>query len=120
MSTPSAFRSVVRKARKVHKCCECHEVINIGDRYQYSSGVWDGEPNDYKQCLGCGEIFDAITKKRNEDSYYDTDCGPYFTQLRDFLFDSDCDHADERLLFSQRIGVDADAIASLMGLGGGL
>lgn len=81
--------------------------ISIGDQYQYSSGVWDGEPDDYKQCLGCGEIFDAVTRDGGEVG---------FTQLRDFLFDSDCDHADERAVFAKNIGVDADAIARLMGL----
>tara|TARA_R110001606_G_scaffold379922_1_gene540169 strand:- start:390 stop:725 length:336 start_codon:yes stop_codon:yes gene_type:complete len=107
MSAPSAFRSVICKARKAHKCCECHVVINIGDQYQYSSGVWDGEPDDYKQSLGCGEIFDAVTRDGGEVC---------FTHLRDFLFDSDCNHADERAVFAKIIGVDADAIARLMDL----
>ncbi|QUX96557.1 hypothetical protein C0J08_14635 [Marinomonas sp. CT5] len=108
MSAPSAFRSVIRKARKAHKCCECHAVINIGDRYQYSSGVWDGEPDDYKQCLGCGEIFDAVTRDGDEVG---------FTQLRDYLFDSDMDHPEQLLAFSKRMGVDADAVVRLMDLG---
>jgi hypothetical protein len=107
MSAPSAFRSVVRKARKLHTCCECHEAINIGDHYQYSSGVWDGGPDSYKQCLGCGEIFEAVIRDGGE---------PCFTQLRDYLFDSDCELAVERLVFAKNIGVDADAIARLIGV----
>ena len=82
MSAPSAFRSVIRKARKAHKCCECHNVINIGDRYQYSSGIWDGEPDSYKQCLGCGGIF-TVVSQRHYEPY--SDCGPHFEDLKGFL-----------------------------------
>jgi len=114
MSAPSAFRSVIRKARKPHTCCECHEVINIDDHYQYSSGVWDGEPGDYKQCLGCGEIFEAVTKADYEPY---SDCGPCFGQLKDYLINSDCNHADALLAFSQRIGVGADSIDRLLKVG---
>lgn len=50
--SPKAFTSVTRKARKAHKCHECRTEIKPGERYQYSSGVWD-EPGSYKQCLFC-------------------------------------------------------------------
>jgi hypothetical protein len=114
MIAPSAFRSVARKARKAHKCCECGEVINIGDQYQYSSGIWDGEPDDFKQCLNCGVIFEAVTKADYEPY---SDCGPCFGQLKNYLLDSDCNHADELLAFSQLIGVGADSIDRLLKVG---
>lgn len=53
---PEAFRTACRKARKSHACCECGDKIQEGDQYQYSSGVWNGEPASYKQCLNCHEI----------------------------------------------------------------
>lgn len=105
MMAPSAFRSVVRKARKAHKCCECHEDINSGDQYQYSSGVWDGEPRDYKQCLNCGVIFEAMTHSGEEVC---------FTQLRDYLIDSDCIIPDELIVFAKNIDVEPHAIARLL------
>jgi len=50
---PEAFTEKVRKARKEHKCCECHEEIKAQESYQYCSGIWDGEPSSYKTCLSC-------------------------------------------------------------------
>ena len=51
--TPSAFTEKERKARKPHKCCECGHEITVGEKYQYVSGIWDGEPDSYKTCLSC-------------------------------------------------------------------
>ena len=59
---PSAFKTETRRARKHHLCCECGTAIAVGDRYQYSSGIWDGEPSDYKQCLNCHEIMEAAAR----------------------------------------------------------
>ncbi len=50
---PSCTKVIERKARKNHKCCECREVINKGDKYTYLSGIWNGEPADFKQCQKC-------------------------------------------------------------------
>ena len=43
----------LRKARKEHKCCECHGKINKGEQYHYHHGIFDGETCDYKVCLDC-------------------------------------------------------------------
>lgn len=53
-----AFAAKVRRARKAHVCFECREAIAPGDKYEYASGVWDGEPRAYKSCLSCVEIRD--------------------------------------------------------------
>jgi hypothetical protein len=53
---PSCSNTQTRKARKPHRCCECRETINAGDRYEYMSGVWDGRPHAFKTCLLCVEI----------------------------------------------------------------
>lgn len=42
-----------RKARKDHACCECSRTIKAGSRYEFTSGIWDGEPSSYKTCLRC-------------------------------------------------------------------
>ena len=57
---PSCFKSSDRKARKEHKCCECHRVILPGETYRYESGVWDGDPEDYKTCADCLSVRDEF------------------------------------------------------------
>lgn len=63
--TPSAFKTVTRKARKEHKCCECRDDIYIGEEYQYSSGIWDGEPDSFKQCLCCAKVMRAVASSND-------------------------------------------------------
>ena len=53
---PSCYLTTLRKARKSHKCCECGGEIVRGQRYEYVSGVWDGDPDSHKTCLTCVEI----------------------------------------------------------------
>lgn len=45
-------------ARETHTCCECREEIMPGERYEYVSGLWDGEWVDYRTCLPCAAIRD--------------------------------------------------------------
>ena len=53
---PSCSVVKTRRARKEHKCCECHGLILPGSRYEYTSGIWDGDPMDFKTCLTCVAI----------------------------------------------------------------
>lgn len=59
---PSAFTTKQRKALKAHICCECGNFIHTGEIYQYSSGIWDGKPHGFKQCLNCHELMNAATR----------------------------------------------------------
>jgi len=77
---PTAFSTTTRKAIKRHKCCECKKLIEIGEQYQYSSGIWDSQPDSYKQCLNCYEIMVAAAHVADY-----SDEGPSFTGLRDWL-----------------------------------
>ena len=79
---PKCFTTKKVKARKEHKCCECDDIINKGDYYQYSSGVWD-EPDSFKQCLNCHEIMVAAQSICNE-FYYER---PSFECLREWVMD---------------------------------
>ena len=67
---PEVFRVIWRKARKQHTCCECGSPIDRDERYQYSSGIWQGEPNSFKTCEFCAE-------KRNEIEDYTDCCVPF-------------------------------------------
>ena len=51
--SPECMRTVKRKARKDHACCECRRTIKAGTVYQYVSGIWDGEPSSFKTCPRC-------------------------------------------------------------------
>lgn len=77
---PSVFRQITRKARKEHKCCECHSAIKSGSNYIYSHGIWEGESFDYKQCLICSEVASAAASLSTDPEDY-----PGFTALRDWF-----------------------------------
>ena len=54
---PKCSNASIRKARKEHKCYGCLKTIKVGEKYQYTSGVWD-VPMDFKHCLNCANIID--------------------------------------------------------------
>lgn len=47
------FRTTRRRARKAHRCDDCHDGIQRGEMYRYSSGIFDGEPFSLKTCRRC-------------------------------------------------------------------
>ena len=57
---PECFSAKDRKARKEHTCCECGETIPKDALYRYESGIWEGEPQDYKTCLDCISVRDTF------------------------------------------------------------
>ena len=46
------------KARKLHRCCECHGAINPGDTYEKAFIVQDGDVSNFKTCQKCAEARD--------------------------------------------------------------
>lgn len=78
---PSAFRQIIRKARKDHKCCECHGIIQKGEKYRYSSGIWD-DPESFKQCEDCYKLIKEINSHIRE---YDERV--YFSGLSEYVFE---------------------------------
>jgi hypothetical protein len=82
--------TVERKARKVHKCLECKVQINPGDRYWYSSGIFDHEPFSEKRCGECHDLYNFLW------ALPETDC--IDTNLHEHLVDCDyiaCQPHDE-------------------------
>lgn len=57
---PECFTDSIRKARKEHKCCECGDAIKRGDKYEETTGIWDGKPNRYRTCLDCLSVRNAF------------------------------------------------------------
>ena len=79
---PDAFGIEHRKARKEHRCCECRGLIQKGEHYFYSQGVWDHKGQSFKTCEEC----EALREKVNQ--YYDEyEDRPAFNQLYEAVFD---------------------------------
>lgn len=51
----------IGKARKTYKCCECGDVIAVGDQYERITIKYDGEFASYKTCMGCADIRDSFS-----------------------------------------------------------
>jgi hypothetical protein len=45
-----------RKARKSHTCAECSAEIRPGERYEVTTGKWDGYMESHKTCKTCVAI----------------------------------------------------------------
>jgi len=51
------FATAIRKARKRYSCCECHETIEPGKRYEHVTGIdCDGDAFGFRTCLPCAAI----------------------------------------------------------------
>jgi len=55
-SSPEIFESKIVIARKKYTCVECHSEIEIGQRYEYSNGLWGGQWDSFKTCIPCASI----------------------------------------------------------------
>lgn len=53
---PSVCHVKTVKARKEYRCEECRATIAIGERYENTWGVWEGEGNTFRTCLLCAEL----------------------------------------------------------------
>jgi hypothetical protein len=49
----------------------CREQIRAGDRYRYSSGVWDGVGASLKHCARCWAIYCAVASEVDYDTAVD-------------------------------------------------
>ena len=73
---PSACHETWRTARKEHDCYACGEVIRRGDRYHFTSGIWDGYPGSFKHCARCWKMFQWILGWSDAEAVrYDLGCG---------------------------------------------
>ncbi len=85
-TSPDAFVSGTRRARKQHRCCECRETIEPGATYQVISGIWDGEPGRYKTCLPCVAARDAFDRRPGSDCH--APLGDLFECVHELLEDA--------------------------------
>jgi len=109
---PDAFTAKTRKAAKPHTCCECGAAIEKGDKYRYSSGVWDGDAYSFKQCLNCHEIMEAAAMSVDYG-----DESPCFDGLSDWFYEFKCQGYDgvEWLNgMAHQVGVDPEKLNKLL------
>lgn len=82
---PEVGTKTMRKARKLHKCCECHQEINPGETYEHVTGLWDGAWSSFKTCAICVRIRDDLFPcgyeyeglAENLDCYFDINADIY-------------------------------------------
>lgn len=53
---PDLYEVTTPKARIEHKCCQCGEVIQPGQRYSRFRGLYEWGFSTFKSCLPCEEI----------------------------------------------------------------
>ena len=53
---PQVAMTRIRTARAAHVCGECNEAIVSGQKYEITTGKWDGDWSTYKTCMSCREI----------------------------------------------------------------
>lgn len=64
-----------RRARKEHRCDDCHRVIRKGETYIRGVGLGDGTAWTWKECAHCRAILDLYVTywdyTYNEDDFQD-------------------------------------------------
>lgn len=53
----------------------CSETIEPGQRYRYSSGVWEGTPGSFKHCARCWHLYTELCDRSHDDVAIMLDCG---------------------------------------------
>jgi hypothetical protein len=56
----TAYVKSWHRARKQHKCYECHRAINAGEQYEKVWAVWDGSVGVVKTCTRCLDLREYI------------------------------------------------------------
>ena len=74
------YSETIRKARKIHVCCECKREIQSKEEYQVATGKWNGNFNTFKTCKDCLSVRDEF--------FCD---GFLFTSLWEFVTQHICD-----------------------------
>jgi hypothetical protein len=74
---PIVMNTKIVKARKNHKCFECRKIIDVGNLYEFTSGIWPDGPASFHICVTCtkirkslecscipfGELFEQVTEE---------------------------------------------------------
>jgi hypothetical protein len=73
-------------AKERWTCDECDSVMNVGDEYEYASGILSGELHEHRTCKDCLSIAEAFFCSRMHGGLFD-DLEDY---LEDYNPEDDC------------------------------
>jgi hypothetical protein len=54
------YTAKIVKARRPHRCIECHQEIVPGEQYELVKGMWDGRIDTISTCSICLEVRKAF------------------------------------------------------------
>ena len=57
----AVFYQEIRVSRKEHKCVECGNTINKGEKYEVSHGLYDGRWDTHKTCVRCLDLHESLS-----------------------------------------------------------
>lgn len=81
--SPGFHTETHRIARKRHNCTECRGYIEPGDRYEFVSGLWEGDLSTYKTCAHCEAARDFYVNELNSAEFRDAEYGAYcYSEVR--------------------------------------
>lgn len=66
---PTVCNQTTPIAKKEHKCFECRGVIEPGEKYHRTWGVWNGEVSKFKTCDDCETLRHLMGKDRDLDEW---------------------------------------------------
>lgn len=86
------YDTKIHKAKKVHKCEFCEKTIEVGERYSYESGKFDGDFFVRKLCLDCRSILNDYlnSQQDNEFDWYGIEYCLYDEKCKDCADFNEC------------------------------
>lgn len=95
---PDVYRSSFVKARKQYKCCECGDLIAVGETYQKADGLWDGIFRTFHTCESCSQVW---LRLQEEDV---VECFVH-GKLSETISDCDLFDTEEESVFGRRCAI---------------
>lgn len=68
--TFTTIHDVVRTAAKPHRCIWCGHQIDVGTRYKYVRGIFDGDPQSNHYHLECDKAALAWAREEGGDGEF--------------------------------------------------
>lgn len=78
-TAPQVYLAKQVKARKSHVCEECRNTIRAGDAYERVSGLWEGQWETFRTCLGC------VSLRQYTEGYVPCVCWQHGNMVEDCL-----------------------------------
>ena len=93
LDEPSVFQETRPRAKKEHKCSSCRSIIQAGEEYIATFGVWDGDALRFKRCLDCDGL---MAWALQQDDCLCISVGDIMSDIRDHFY-----NRGERILIDE-------------------